>query len=131
MKGVKLREFEWFEMETRVRQMVQELITPFTKRVFESLNGINQLKVLTSEEAIKLDELKKIVTNDPEGKEIDIFKQIDHKQEKLENEVLGLGNMMAETEKIVERRIKIQDQRLEESKEIVLNNMKLKERVSE
>lgn len=29
----KVREFEWFEMETRVRQMVQELIAPFQKRV--------------------------------------------------------------------------------------------------
>lgn len=39
--------------------------------------------------------------------------------------------MVSETEKIVERRISIQDQRLEESKGIIMNNMKLKERVSE
>lgn len=55
-------------METRVRQMVQELISPFTKRLFETINGINSLKVITNEEAIKLEEINKIVTNDPECK---------------------------------------------------------------
>ena len=57
--------------------MVQEIITPFTRRIFETMSGINSLKVTSSEEAIKLEELKMIVTNDPEGKEINIFKAID------------------------------------------------------
>jgi hypothetical protein len=29
----KVKEFEWFEMETRVRQMVQEILTPIQKRI--------------------------------------------------------------------------------------------------
>ena len=37
---------------------------------------------------------------------------------------------MVEAERVVDKRLEIQDQRLEESKGILLNNMKLKERVS-
>jgi hypothetical protein len=74
-------------METRVRQIIQELLAPFSKRVFETMSNISSLKAFTMEEAHKLEELKKVVTDDPASREIDIFKSIDKKQEDLETQI--------------------------------------------
>ena len=49
----------------------------------------------------------------------------------MEVEIAQMRNLLGETGKVIDGRFKIQDERLEESKEIVLNNMKLKERISE
>ena len=78
----KVREFEWFEMETRVRQMVQELIAPFQKRDNGNTSTIKTLSTLTSGEAEKLKQLQMMVTNDSGSSEVDAFRQIDKKFEK-------------------------------------------------
>lgn len=118
-------------METKVRQIIQELLAPFSKRVFETMSNISSLKAFTMEESYKLEELRKVVTDDPNSKEIDIFKSIDKKQEKMEMQIAEMRNLVGETQKVIDNRFKLQDERLEESKEIILNNMKLKERISE
>lgn len=83
------------------------------------------------EESHRLDDLRKIVTDDPSSKEMDIFKSIDKKHEYMEQQVAEMRNLVGETQKVIDKRFMIQDQRLEESKEIIINNMKLKERISE
>ena len=40
----KIKEFEWFEMETKVRQIMQDLLGPLQKRILENSGVINRLK---------------------------------------------------------------------------------------
>jgi hypothetical protein len=40
----KVKEFEWFEMETKVRQIIQEVLGALQKRILESSSIINKLK---------------------------------------------------------------------------------------
>lgn len=58
------------------------------------MSNISNLKVFTQDESHKLEELKKIVTDDPTAKEISIFKSIDKKHEGLEIRIAELRNLV-------------------------------------
>ena len=111
----KVREFEWFEMETRVRQMVQELIAPFQKRVNDNSSTIKTLTTLAAGEADKLKQLHMMITSDSGNGEVDAFRQIDRKFEKQHLEAMELRNMIGEQTKMFEGRFQLQDQRLKEN----------------
>ena len=40
----KIREFEWYEVETRVREIMSELLQPFNKKQTEDTIKINEMK---------------------------------------------------------------------------------------
>lgn len=46
----KVKEFEWFEMETKVRQIIQEVLGPLQKRILENSSIINRLKFSQGED---------------------------------------------------------------------------------
>ncbi len=41
----KVKEFEWFEMETKVRQIIQEVLGPMQKRILETSNILHKVKI--------------------------------------------------------------------------------------
>jgi hypothetical protein len=50
----KVKEFEWFEMETKVRQIIQEVLGPLQKRILENSSVINRLKFSQGEDEKKI-----------------------------------------------------------------------------
>lgn len=42
----KIKEFEWYEVETRVREIMSELLQPFNKKQTEDTIKINEVKRL-------------------------------------------------------------------------------------
>jgi uncharacterized protein YjaZ len=40
----KIREFEWYEVETKVREIMSELLQPFNKKQTEDTIKINEIK---------------------------------------------------------------------------------------
>ena len=43
-EGVKIKEFEWYEVETKVREIMMELLQPFNKKQTEDTIKINEIK---------------------------------------------------------------------------------------
>ena len=41
---MKIREFEWYQVETKVREIMGELLQPFNKKQTEDTVKINQIK---------------------------------------------------------------------------------------
>ena len=50
----KVKEFEWFEMETKVRQIIQEVLGPLQKRILENSGVINKVKFSQGEDEKKI-----------------------------------------------------------------------------
>ena len=96
-------------METRVRQMVQDLLSPFSKRVFETMTNVNSLKAFTMDESCKLEELKKMIIGDPGSKEIDALKSLEKRQYELDVKITELRNLVGETDRVIDRRFEMQD----------------------
>lgn len=46
----KIKEFEWFEMETKVRQIIQEVLGPMQKRILETANTLHKVKINQGED---------------------------------------------------------------------------------
>lgn len=72
-----------------------------------------------------------MITNDNSSGEVDAFRQIERKFENQHLEFMEMRNMIGELQKMFEGRFQLQDQRLKENGEILLNNMQLKARVNE
>ena len=41
---IKIKEFEWYEVETRVREIMGEILQPFNKKQVEETVKLNELK---------------------------------------------------------------------------------------
>lgn len=50
----KIKEFEWFEMQTKVRQIIQEVLGPLQKRILENSSVMNRLKFNQGEDEKKI-----------------------------------------------------------------------------
>lgn len=61
----KVKEFEWFEMETKVRQIIQEVLGPLQKRILENSSTVNRLKFNQGEDEKKIQEITLMIENDP------------------------------------------------------------------
>lgn len=72
-----------------------------------------------------------MITSDSGNSEVDAFRQIDRKFEQQHLQAMELRNLIGEQAKMFEGRFQLQDQRLKENSEILLNNMQLKQRVNE
>lgn len=52
----KIREFEWYEVETKVREIMSELLQPFNKKQTEDTIKINEIKRTQAAVQKKLEE---------------------------------------------------------------------------
>lgn len=43
-KKIVIKQFEWYEVETKVRELLTELLQPFTKKQTEDTVKLNQFK---------------------------------------------------------------------------------------
>jgi hypothetical protein len=77
-----LKEFEWFEVQTKVRQIVGDILDPLEKMVLANSSAIGRLEDGIGEEKEKVAMLTKMVRNDPDIFERGIFRTIEEKFKK-------------------------------------------------
>ena len=66
-------------METKVRQIIQEVLGPLQKRILENSSIINRLKFSQGEDEKKIEEITLMIENDPKVFETGIFASVDRK----------------------------------------------------
>lgn len=59
----KVREFEWFEVETKIRLFVQKLMEPTLKQIYEDRKVVDDTSMKIEKNNSELDYLKDIVLN--------------------------------------------------------------------
>lgn len=52
-------------METKVRQIIQEVLGPMQKRILESANVLHKVKINQAEDQDKLNQITLMIANDP------------------------------------------------------------------
>jgi hypothetical protein len=74
-----LKEFEWFEVQTKVRQIIGEVLQPIEKKIMFNASSISRLDLKGKEEQQKIEYITKMVHNDPEIFEHGVFSSIEQK----------------------------------------------------
>ena len=77
----KIKEFEWFEMETKVRQIIQEVLGPMQKRILETANTLHKVKINQTEDQDRLGQITLMIANDPKVFETGVFLTVDKRFE--------------------------------------------------
>lgn len=90
----KVKEFEWFEMETKVRQIIQEVLGALQKRILESSSIINKLKFSQGECQKKIEEITLMIENDPKVFETGIFASVDRRFQQQEKKIEQLSRQI-------------------------------------
>lgn len=88
----KIREYEWFEIETKIRKFVNELLEPATKKFSEDKKKILLLQDEITTYGIKLEQLNNMFIQ--RGKNIPIFETYD-------KNFLELDQYRAQTQKVL------------------------------
>ena len=52
-------------METKVRQIIQEVLGPMQKRILENSNTLHKVKINQTEDEDKLNQITLMIANDP------------------------------------------------------------------
>lgn len=117
----KIKEFEWFEMETKVRQIIQEVLGPMQKRILETSNILHKVKINQTEDEDKISQITLMIANDPKVFETGIFQTVDHRFEEQTKHIEELSRQIKESSKYVDEKFKILDIRMEESSEVLRN----------
>lgn len=74
-------------METKVRQIIQEVLGALQKRILESSSIINKLKFNQGECEKKIEEITLMIENDPKVFETGIFASVDRRFEQQEKKI--------------------------------------------
>lgn len=98
----KIKEFEWFEMETKVRQIIQEVLGPMQKRILETSNVLHKVKINQSEDEDKIAQITLMIANDPKVFETGIFLTVDHRFEEQTKHIEELSRQIKEASKYVD-----------------------------
>lgn len=76
----KIREFEWYEVETRVREIMSELLQPFNKKQTEDTIKINEIKRSQAQLQKKLEDHDFLLERDQEHPQKPTYIQLQDQQ---------------------------------------------------
>lgn len=93
----KIKEFEWFEMETKVRQIIQEVLGPMQKRILETSNILHKVRINQTEDEDKISQITLMIANDPKVFETGIFQTVDHRFEEQTKHIEELSRQIKES----------------------------------
>ena len=74
-------------METKVRQIIQEVLGPLQKRILENSSTLNRVKYNQGEDERKIQEITLMIENDPKVFETGIFASVDKRFEQQEKKI--------------------------------------------
>lgn len=74
----------WFDLQTKVRELVTDLTTPMYNRSYQNMERINQFEKQIAANKGNVDELSRIVYNKTEG--LDVFNEINNRISEMDTE---------------------------------------------
>lgn len=113
----KIREYEWFELETKIRKFVQELMQPHIKRSTNDRKDFDKMTQDLEFFKTKVQDLQQIVLNNKEG--IPFFKVMTGLIEKQDSVIKQMDNNMLTKLQLQHERIEEIQSRLNSQNEVI------------
>ena len=85
-------ELLWFDLSTKTRHLIEEIVTPLVDRLVEHKDHLNQLDNTSKRHNNKLDEFKEVIYKT--DNKLDIFDEINDKLAKLNADRIILNDAM-------------------------------------
>jgi hypothetical protein len=74
-----LREFEWFEVQTKVREIISEIMQPLEKKVISQATTITKLQESSRDEKYKMEQITLMINKDEDIFTNGIFQSVEEK----------------------------------------------------